>query len=506
MIIEKFEEVAKKNENKIALKAGARALTYGQLHLLVNKIARAVLYQIKVVPTQQVVALLFDREIDGVAAVLATLKARQIYVPLDSSFPKKRLQYMLEDSGACIIVTNHRHVELARQLARTSRGNSTVLNIDEELTLMDKDVIFSRYPLDMKIKRSSQEIAYIIYTSGSTGKPGGVIQTRENLYFYTRIYIDILSITSADRTTFLSSFSHDGAIQDIYSAMLSGAALYPLNFKERPVTEILDEIACERITIYHSVPTVFRYMTNALTPAGNRQFPELRLIVTGGEPMIQSDLDTIRRSFPGTRLAHMYGQTESSVNTMNFIEMQEEDPIITLGNDLDGIELLLLNQEGDEVEEFETGEIFISSNHIALGYCNDPLNTKKSFFNDEQIGRIYRSGDLGRSDGNSITYMGRRDSQLKIRGYRIELGEIEAALKSFPGVSQAVAAVVLSGNTQHLVAGLVPHFQDYSGELRLQVDAPGTDQNQGEENTGFLDELNQGAVHMYRIFFNQLYL
>jgi non-ribosomal peptide synthetase component F len=271
--------------------------------------------------------------------------------------------------------------------------------------------------------------------------------------------------------SFLSAFHHDGAIQDIYGTLLSGAALYPFDIRRRGAAEIAHWLIKERITVYHSIPTVFRYF--AATINGETRFPGLRLICMGGEPLRQYDLKVIREHFPGTLLAHMYGQTESSVNTMGYIDVQEADAVVTLGAPLEGIELLVLNEQGEEVEELETGEIVVVSRHIATGYWKDPETTASAFLYDEDLGRMYRSGDLGKIDyDGSIRFIGRKDQQVKIRGFRVELAEIESRLLQHHDIK---AAVVTMGEDKsadnYLCAYMVTNgaaggYGENPGELR----------------------------------------
>jgi amino acid adenylation domain-containing protein len=438
MIIERFKKIVDRYEHKIAVTAGENSLTYGELDRNANRMAGIILQRFHapgINPAEQAIALLFNQGINQVISLLAVLKAGKIYIPFDSTYPEKRLEFMLEDTDARMILTDSRNMELAKKITA---------GVKETVTIIDIEEIAGDNPGEdpgINIEVPADQPAYIIYTSGSTGKPRGVPQTCRNVVFYADNYIDALSITPGDRMTFLSSFSHDGAVQDIYGAILSGAALYPFDIITTPVPETAGRFIKEGITIYHSVPSVFRYFVSSLT--GQEKFLSLRLIVTGGEPLYPGDIAGVREFFPGALPAHMYGQTESSVNTMGFIDMEKEEVEISLGEALEGVELLLLDENGDEVLGFETAEIFVSCDHIAPGYWRSPTAGAKAFLHDEELGKIYRTGDLGRRNyADRIEFIGRKDNQVKINGFRVELYEIERLLKEHEDIDDALVIAV----------------------------------------------------------------
>jgi amino acid adenylation domain-containing protein len=435
MIINAFERTAAKNKDKMAVETAKTRITYGQLQAAVHGAAGAILSRNPA--PQQTVGILLEHGLEQVTALLAVLKARKIYVPLDSAYPEERLAWMIRDAELGMIVTNNMNMSMAQRLCASIPGK-------QDIHILQLDEITSENSSKEKLTPEQEEFedctAYILYTSGSTGKPKGVVQTCKNVCFYTDAYVKSLSITPADRVTYLSSFSHDGAIQDIYSALFSGAALCPLDIRpggKFTAADIGKWLIKQKITLYHSVPTVFRYAVTALEQ--DQVFPHLRLIVTGGEKLHPNDILLARIHFPHVEFAHMYGQTESSVNTMGFIDTKQKTGRITIGEPLQGIKLLLLNPEGEPVEPFEQGEIFVASPHISPGYWKNPEATAKVFLFDEQLGPIYRSGDLGKSgiDG-SIEFIGRKDLQVKIRGFRIEPGEIETQLRQHKKIKEAL--------------------------------------------------------------------
>ncbi len=428
MLTQIFEEQVNKFPNKIAVKTSEKVLSYTDLNKYANKVA----YKIVAEHLENIssnVALLFGHGIDMVIGTIAAIKSGRTYVPLDNSYPQNRLRYMIENSDVKVLITNNENYKLAESII-DGLVDIQIINI----TSIGDDVPNNN--LDININGDS--IAYILYTSGSTGLPKGVMQSYENMYYFIENYIKDLGITHEDRMTLFSAFSHDAAIMDIYGALLSGASLYPLNVRNQiNASELTNWLIDEEITIWHSVPTLFRYYTNILS--GEEIFKKLKFIVLGGEATLNHDIDMFQQYFKYSTLVNLYGQSEASYNSSLFIENSNELDEITLGNIVGETELLLVDKDGEEVDILRTGEIIVACKHIALGYWRDKAATDKVFMENPGLGRFYRTGDLGKllPDG-SIQFMGRKDYQINIRGYRVELGDIESQLLKITEVKEAV--------------------------------------------------------------------
>ena len=453
MIIEKFEEQVEKFAGEPAVVTEHGQLTYAELNGCANQLARQIL-KIEAAPAknpgQPIVGLLFEHGFHMIVAVIATLKAQGIYVPLDITYPENRLAYMLENSEARLVLTNNRNLGLAEKLSKKVNNNIMVINIDT----LDGSLPAGNIPR----QASADKLAYILYTSGSTGKPKGVVQDHQNVCYYIRNWRHRFSISPADRLTLFSAFSHDGAGQDIFGALHSGAALYPYNILDRTnIADLSTWLNQEKITIWHSVPTLYRYFVNTLKDDSQPHFPHLRFILLGGEQIRHHDIEMFKRFFPAAVLANVYGQTESSVTAIWSVAPHEPVSQILIGQPLDNTEILIVSPDGEIVEDLGSGEIVVACPHIARGYWQDEENTAKVFLHDPDLGRLYRTGDLGRlmADGG-IECMGRKDSQLKIRGFRVEVGEIETMLLRHEAVKEAVVVARESekGDT-HLYAYIV---------------------------------------------------
>ncbi|MCK5055448.1 MAG: amino acid adenylation domain-containing protein, partial [Candidatus Aminicenantes bacterium] len=431
-IAKEFEKQAGKTPGAIALKAGELSLSYGELNRIANRVAHLVLKTLQHDQTSERVSLLLDHGTHMIAAILGVLKAGQVYVPLSIDYPDNRLSYMIENSESSLVLTLSRHMERARRLVGSG---VPCLSIDRDLDC------FAEADENPGVEVPGDRLAYIMYTSGSTGRPKGVKQTHENVLYYIENWTRIFSIIAADNMTLFSSFCHDASVPDIYSALLNGATLFPVNIRDREgAYELSDFLILEKITIWHSVHSLFAYFANSLT--GNENFAGLRWILLGGEPIRQHEILCFKKFFPHSLLANIYGQTESSVNSIWVIHPRDTVKYLIIGEPLEGTQIFIIDENETEVDQYEIGEIVIASPHVSPGYWNDEAATEKVFGSDDEYGVLYFTGDLGRllPDG-MIEFVGRRDSQVKLRGFRIELGEIESHLLRHPDISEAVVAV-----------------------------------------------------------------
>jgi amino acid adenylation domain-containing protein len=444
-ITERFKQQVRRHSSRIAVRSGTHSWTYEQLAHEVDRVGRAILEVAG--PEPQRIALLFEQDAPMIAAILGSLEAGKTYVPLDPSYPVERLAYMLEDSGASVILTNDQNLALASSLGA---GRCSVASLDR----LDPGSS-GRTPASFN---GPESVAYILYTSGSTGRPKGVVQNHRNVLHFIRAYTNGLHIRADDRLSLLASYSFDAAVMDIFGALLNGATLCIWNLKAQGVAGLAEWLAKEKITILHAVPTVFRAFAGTLN--ARQGFPRVRLVVLGGEEAHRTDVELYREHFPGDCLfVNGLGPTESTVALQYFLDRRTEihRSTVPVGYPVDETEILLLDAGGRRTEL--CGEIGIRSPHVALGYWGKPEVTQAAFLPDPDGGtrRIYRTGDLGRllPDG-AIQFLGRKDHQVKIRGHRIELGEIEETLLKHPSLREAV--VVLREDTlgdRRLLAYLV---------------------------------------------------
>ena len=400
-IPEHFEQQVRKSPNHVAVKTQDHVWTYCELNEKANYIAHALL---RLCPTAKRVALLFEDDASRIAGILGALKVGQTYVPLDPDYPCAWLEYILHDSQVQVILTDDQNLYLAQIL---QVNHIRLVNIDD-------NKLSGQYFENIGLTVAVDQVAYLLYTSGTTGRPKGVIQNHRNTLHFIRNYTNHLHITANDRLTLLSSYSFDAAIVDIFVALLNGATLYPINLRKENLVNLSTWLIQQEITIYHSTPTVYRHWIN--TFLGKEQFCHLRLVVLGGEPMVQSDVDSYKTYFSTEcLLVNLLGSTESTINSLYVINQKNDNQysVVPVGYPITDTEILLLDEAGIETKDY--GEIAIKSTYIALGYWQKPELTKAVFFPTSKEGnqRIYRTGDMGhkRPDG-CFEWVGRKDFQV----------------------------------------------------------------------------------------------
>lgn len=442
-IPERFEKIVRLHPQRLALKLGDETLSYEALNRAANQIAHAILA--KGGKQDEPVALLLGKGVALTAAIFGVLKAGRIYVLLNPSFPSTRVDFILKNSGAGIIVTDSDRLSLATGFA------------GERLHLVNVTEMDSRLPSsNPSLSISPDTLAWITYTSGSTGEPKGVVQNHRNLLHLIRTQTNDLHICSQDRLAMLMS-----AAGDMFLALFNGAAIFPPNTKENRSDDLGNWLIQEKITIYSSVPSVFRNFVHAL--GDHQTFPSVRLIRLTGEAVYRTDVEAYRKHFPESCvLVNRLSSTEVPTFRQYFIDHSSTiaDRIVPVGYAVEGSEVFLLHDDGQEASSNEVGEIAVKSRHLSPGYWRNPELTRAKFspVPAEEEQRIFKTGDLGRmSPDGCLVYLGRIDFQVKIRGHRVELAEIERALLDL-GQFREVVVVALNDHAgePRLVAYLVP--------------------------------------------------
>ncbi len=461
-LISRFAEQVELYPYQIAVQSVNQKLTYQELNDFTDQIGSQILQLTG--GKQQGIAILFEHDVEMIVGIWAVLKTGNYYIPFDPTYPVNRLQYMLKDSGSQLILTNERNTGLAETLNVVEGGRVTILNISQLESELPRD--------NLNTSISPADLAYVLYTSGSTGTPKGVMQNHGNVLHFMKIYTNNLHINPQDRLTLLSSYAFDAAVMDIFGALLNGASLYPYYLKEGDITGLINWVDGQKITIFHTIPTVYRYLIEELAHnIGN--LDSVRLLVLGGEAVTRRDVISYKQYFSDRCLMiNGLGPTESTVTLQYFIDKETEvtKDAVPVGYPVDQTQVYLLDNRDREARVFGIGELVFKSDHLAVGYFNHPEKTEEVFVPDPLTnqGRVYRTGDLGRRllDGG-IEFVGRKDFQVKIRGYRIELGEIEERLLDHPQIKSAVVVGwEANDGTSYLAAYLVSAVEVGQAKLR----------------------------------------
>ena len=456
----RFEQQVGLYPNRAAVVSSKLQFTYAELNRIANGIARAVLSQLG--EREEPVALLFEEGALIVAAILGVLKAGKIYLPLNQALPQARMASMLEDSQARLLLTDGKYLSQAQQLVP---GGPNILNLE------DIDLSVTTGELDRPT--SADAGAVILYTSGSTGQPKGVLHSHRNILVETRNYTNDVQIGPEDRLSQCHSCSFVNSIRNMFGALLNGATLFPYDVAAEGVGRLAEWIHLHRITILHTVPTLFRGLLDSAAPGAT--FPTVRIVRIGGEPISNHDVNRFQHHFPPPCvLIHVMGPNEALSIRRYFIthDRRGDGKKVPVGYAVPDKEIVLLDQTGSEVGAGQIGEIAVRSKYLALGYWRQPELTRAAFIADPRGGdeRLYLTGDMGtmHRDG-CLILVGRKDFQVKIRGYRVEVAEIEEALLCMDGIKAAVvSAHADEAGDQRLIAYVVaaPAKAPAASELR----------------------------------------
>ncbi|MEQ0564036.1 beta-ketoacyl synthase N-terminal-like domain-containing protein [Amycolatopsis sp. NEAU-NG30] len=420
--IRRFAEIARNSPGRIAVVEQDAVVSYARLAALAGGHA-ARLLDAGVRPGDAV-GLVTGHGTRAIAAILGTLAAGCAYVPLDPTFPRERLAHQVAAARVSAVLADPEHIGLAEALCRNASARVVTSGSDTApLPVPDPD---------------PGETAYVLFTSGSTGTPKAVAQTHRNLLHVVDNQIATLGITAADRVSLLASFGFDAAIPDLYPALLTGAAVVPVDVRAHGVAHAARELARHEVTVYHSTPTVYRYLLDALDDG----LPSVRTVLLGGEQATYADVRRGRFA-PDCVFVNGYGATEVTFCAqyrLTAAEAGDATGPLPIGSALPGYTLTVL----------DGGELEVRSEFLVDGYLGQP---SPAFGSTADGLRTYRTGDLGqvRPDG-TLVCLGRLDRQVKIRGFRVELTEVEARLAERPEVAEA-RAIVRDGE---LLAYVVP--------------------------------------------------
>ncbi|MEO7535571.1 MAG: non-ribosomal peptide synthase/polyketide synthase, partial [Ferruginibacter sp.] len=426
-IIDLFTEQSAKTPNAIALKFEEQELTYKELNERSNQLANYL--RSRGVKEEMLVPICVERSIEMIVGILGILKAGAAYVPIDPAYPQERINYMLADTAAALMVSS----------------SSTILSLkDIEIILLDTQwpIIDKQPKTDLQLNIKASNLAYVIYTSGSTGTPKGVIIEHKAVVSLVK-GIDYVSLSAEDILLSTGSSSFDATTFEYWSMLLNGGQLILCPENTLLESDLLKkEIDNRKISKMWFTSSWF----NQLVETNISVFEGLESILVGGEKLSEQHIKKVRETYPSIKIINGYGPTENTTFSLTYHIKNDLITTIPIGRPLSNRNVFVVNKNLRLVPIGVPGEICLGGDGLARGYLNQPELTAEKFvknpFSKEAGTRMYRTGDIGKwlPDGN-IEYLGRRDEQVKIRGYRIELGEIETVLLQSGLVSQAVVLV-----------------------------------------------------------------
>ena len=413
---ELFEEQVQRTPQSVALAFGDEQLKYDELNRRANQLAHY-LRAVGVGP-EVLVGIYLERSVHQIVALLAILKAGGAYLPLDLTYPKQRLTFMLKDAGASVLLTQRRFV------TKLPSDRLKVLCLDEIGAALSQG---STQNPQSGVRK--ENLIYVIYTSGSTGQPKGIAVTHQAVVRLV-VNTDYVQIEASDVVAQASNSSFDAATFEIWGALLHGARLVGL-----PKDVVLSPQAFASSLVQHRISVLF--LTTALFNQVSREkpaaFATVRHLLFGGETVEPRCVQDVLGDHPPGRLLHVYGPTETTTFASWYLVTPplRQRRTIPIGKPIANAQIYILDRWLQPVPVGVAGELYVGGDGLARGYLNRPDLTAERFvpnpFGQTEGERLYRTGDLARylPDG-SIEFIGRADNQVKIRGFRIELGEIRS--------------------------------------------------------------------------------
>ena len=442
-IVSLFRSQAKATPDNIAVVYKDRKFTYAEVDELSDRIAGYIAS--KGLGSEDVVSVLIPRCEWMVIASLGVLKAGCAYQPLDSTYPKERLNFMMQDAGAKLLIAD----EGLRDIVDEYKGE---VLLTKELSELPNTL---SNPNTLNTQITPNHLFILLYTSGSTGVPKGCQLEHRNLVAFCHWYQRFYALKPEHKVAAYASYGFDASMMDMYPALTCGATVHIIPEEIR-----LDLIALndffEREQITHSFMTTqvgYQFATGI-------ENHSLLYLSTGGEKLAAITPPA------NHALVNLYGPTESTVCITSY-NVKKAMKDIPIGTALDNIKLYVVDKQGRRLPVGAAGELWVAGPQVSRGYLNRPEKTAEVYIpnpfifgetnqdgNTDKYARIYRTGDIVRYlPSGDIQFVGRKDGQVKIRGFRIELKEVEAIIRQFPGIKDATVQAFDVDDGEHQSSG-----------------------------------------------------
>jgi amino acid adenylation domain-containing protein len=455
---ELFEQRVQAHPDVVAAVHGDRQWTYRELNVRANRLARTLV--VRGLRREDVVAVVTERNLNWMAAVLAVFKAGGVYLPIEPHFPADRIATTLSRAECRLVLT---------EPGSTTTLDQVLESLPRVQTLF-VDVAYEEDHADgnLGVNVASDQLAYIYFTSGSTGEPKGAMCEHAGMLNHMYAKIDDLQIGEGQVVAQIAPQCFDISLWQLVSALLVGGRT--LLVEQEVILDVqrfVDKIVEGRVNVLQVVPSYLEVVLSYLEQHP-RQLPDLRYVSVTGEALKKELAQRWFASKPTIKLVNAYGLTETSDDTNHEIMDRVPDrERVPLGRPIHNVRIYIVDKYLLPVPLGAPGEIVFSGVCVGRGYVNDQQRTRQTFMVDPHCAgqRLYRGGDYGRwLPEGKLEFLGRRDSQVKISGFRIEIGEIENTLLRVPGVRDgAVVVAERADQSKRLVAF-------YSANLPLEVD------------------------------------
>ncbi len=450
-----FESIVEKKPESIAAVWDSKQLTYKNLNIQANQLAGYL--KDKGVRPDTLVGICVEKSFDMIIGILAILKAGGAFVPMDSSYPSDRLEYIFKETNSPILLTQKKLLKKLPFQAKTT------------ICLDQPDESLFQYPSsNLNLARFPKNLAYVIFTSGSTGQPKGILLRHDGLCNLIQASNKLFKVHSESKILQFSSFGFDVAVWEIFTALLSGGTLVFSGKKSLfSILELPKIINEHKITLAMLPPSLLSILPNP-------GFPSLETIVAVGERCTN---ENVERWSKGQNFFNGYGPAEGHITvtaclTNNSKFFRPLGP--TIGRPLSNVKVFILDKELQPAPIGVPGEIHLGGICVANGYLNRPELTQEKFLSDpftnNPSARLYKTGDLAKYLPNGeIEFLGRVDNQIKIRGFRVELGEIESTMNAQPDIARALVTLRRdSKQNKILTAYFIPTNKTHISEEQLR--------------------------------------
>ena len=463
---ELFERQVERSPEAVAVIADERQFTYRELNARANQLAHF-LKRFGVGP-DSLVGLCVDRSPEMLVGILGILKAGASYVPMDPSYPRERLAFMLQDANVFVLLTQ------SHLLDSLPSHNGPRISLDS-----DWDIIGKEKTYNPTSNVTPGNLAYVIYTSGSTGQPKGVMIPHRGLVNYLSWCTETYEVAKGCGAPVHSSISFDLTITSLFSPLMVGRTVFLVADGIENLVEAL--LARDNYSLVKITPAHLRALAELMPE--DEVAGRVRALVIGGEALHMESLSFWRANAPATRLINEYGPTETVVGCSTY-EVAATDATfgpVPIGHPVANTQLYVLDEKLQPVEKGVTGELYVGGDGVGVGYLRRQELTDERFipdpFSGNTCGRLYRTGDLARFNPNGLLeYLGRIDNQVKIKGFRIELDEVETILNQHTYVEEcAVLAREDATGEKRLVAyvvcdeAVVPDLEELRTFMKLKV-------------------------------------
>ena len=448
-----FEEQVEKTPDSIAVVFENQKLTYKELNEKANQLARFLITN--GASPGDIIGILLDKSLEVIISLLGILKVGGTFLPIDISYPNERINYILQDSKADMLLTNHLLIH---------KANDTV----KSLIVESESSYFSEYEKDnLNISYLPENLAYIMYTSGSTGNPKGVMVTHQNVVRLVKNNT-FIEFDKDEHILQTGSIVFDACTFEIWGALLNGFKLFVMK-KE----DLLDAYLLEKYLDKNKISTLWLTapLFNQLSETNPLMFKNVKKLLTGGDVLSPKHINMVKRNCPNLTIINGYGPTENTTFSCCFTINKKYTNSIPIGKPISNSTAYVISNNNKLCPIGIPGELWVGGDGVSKGYLNnDNLTAEKFIDNPFGEGRIYKTGDLVKwlPDGN-IEFIGRIDNQVKLRGFRVELSEINNRILENPEVKEAFTTIKLVNNVKNICSYVVTKNNFNLNDLKLYL-------------------------------------